>query len=133
MGTQCLPGGFQERLGRKPSFCSRFWDASWTILASLLAPFGCLWAPFWRLLAPFGFLWAPLGLSVAPLRTSLLAVAEFRRDLAEILPNWAAIRHRTCCKKRPAFRHWQHSVTGLKWYILSNRFENSSSTSCENA
>ena len=55
-------------------------------LASLLAPFGCLWAPFWRLLAPFACLWAPLGLSLASLRTSLPAVAKFRRDLAEILP-----------------------------------------------
>ena len=113
-------------------------------LASLLAPFGCLWAPFWRLLAPFGFLWAPLELSLALLSTSSPADSSGTSFLAPFgclwapfwrlrAPFWAAFRHRTCCKKRPAFRHWQHSVTGLKWYILSNRFENSSSTSCENA
>ena len=113
-------------------------------LASLLAPFGCLWAPFWRLLAPFGFLWAPLELSLALLSTSSPADSSGTSFLAPFgclwapfwrlrAPFWAAFRHRTCCKKRPAFRHWQHSVTGLKWYILSKRLGDSSGTSCQNA
>ena len=39
MGTQCLPGGFQKRLGCKPSFCSRFWWVYGAILGSLRPPF----------------------------------------------------------------------------------------------
>ena len=103
-------------------------------LASLLALFGCLWAPFWRLLAPFGFLWAPLELSLALLSSSSPADSSGTSFLASFgclwapfwrlrAPFWAAFRHRTCCKKRPAFRHWQHSVKGLKWYILSKRWK----------
>ena len=105
-------------------------------LASLLAPFGCLWAPFWRLLAPFGFLWAPLELSLALLSTSSPADSSGTSFLAPFgclwapfwrlrAPFWAAFRHRTCCKKRPAFRHWQHSVTGL---VASNKNEQHSVT-----
>ena len=86
------------------TFCKTLRRLKWYILS-------------WRFLAVFGFLWASLGLSLAHLRTSLLAVAEFRRDLAEILP-------RTCREpsKNPHLAVFGPSkrliASGLKWYIL---------------
>ena len=90
MGTQCLPGGFQKRLGCKPSFCSRFWWASGAILASLRPPFrhpgvplASLWTPFRKPLEAFMLEIGPRPLQS---RTSSPAEAKSCRDRAEIPP-----------------------------------------------
>ena len=54
--------GIQNRPWRP----SRLWDASWSPLGSLLAPFWLPLAPFWLPLAPFGSLLAPFRLPLAP-------------------------------------------------------------------
>ena len=48
-----------------------FWGRFWTLLGSILDPFGLLLDPFGLLLDPFGFLLDPFRLFGTPLGTSL--------------------------------------------------------------
>ena len=58
------------------------WHPPGPPLASLLTPFGSLWASFWRFLSSFGLLSTPLGLFWAPKASH----RQRKRNFGKILP-----------------------------------------------